>query len=107
MDKLKEVIDTDDDVMIYIGRDNCPSCKEFYPYLEELAYDADFFVLYYNTAPDRIERKQKMLRTLEEINVFTVPSVVVRSENAYYVFDEDITIEDLKKECTKLLKGEL
>lgn len=104
LNKLQEVVDSEDDMILYVGRDSCPSCKAFYPKLEELTYDANCFILYYNTEPDRIERKQKMLHTLEVINVFTIPSIVVRIDNQYYVYEEEILNENFEDEFIELLQ---
>lgn len=38
-----------------------------------------------------------MLETLEQISVFTVPSLVVKKDNEYHVFDEGVSKEDIVK----------
>ena len=92
---LQEIIESEEDAVIYVGRESCPSCQEFYPQLEELACSVNKVICYYNTEQDRIERKNKTLETLEQISVFTVPSLVVKKDNEYHVFDEGVSKEDI------------
>ncbi len=94
---LQEIIESEEDAIIYVGRESCPSCQEFYPQLEELVCSVNKVICYYNTEQDRIERKNKMLEMLEQISVFTVPSLVVKKDNVYHVFDEGISDRDIIK----------
>lgn len=63
-------------VFIYIGRDDCPDCKELSPKLQKINKSQNLNLLYYSTSQDRKERPDKMYAFLDEIKVDEVPMIL-------------------------------
>ena len=91
LESLKDFIASKQSGIIYIGRNSCPDCKDFYPKLEQIIshYNQDIF--YYNTAIDRESRKEEMLNVLNELEVEFIPIILVFNKGEIeYKFTDDI-----------------
>lgn len=76
LDNLNDIIKSKKSQLIYIGRPNCPYCKNFDARLGEYLTNNNKTILYYNTIYDRENNNIEMTSTLNKLNVQTVPSIV-------------------------------
>ena len=65
--------------LLYVGRSDCPECREFEPMLEKIAKENDVFVAYYDTLSDR--KKADFDQKMNMLKVKSVPAVVVIGNN--------------------------
>lgn len=85
----------EDNVFIYVGRDDCPDCEAFSPKLQTIIKEEEISVLYYSTTKDREERPDEMYALLDEAKVTEVPvmlEVVNGRISASYTGDEFLTL---------------
>lgn len=62
---------------LYIGRDDCPDCQKVLPELTVLNRKNHLRILYYSTSRDRESRPEQMYEVLGELQVDSVPMVLV------------------------------
>lgn len=75
-DELKELEKkSDHNRLVYIGREDCPTCQKFKPEIAAVAYNNDFIVYYYNTTKDRQEADFD--DKIKHLKIDRVPSVLI------------------------------
>ncbi|TCK98281.1 hypothetical protein EDC19_0701 [Natranaerovirga hydrolytica] len=73
LEKLEQIIDTEDQSLIYIGRPSCPVCEYIRPYFIHYIDTENIEVFYYDTSQDRNSRPEKINEILGSINVESIP----------------------------------
>ena len=79
LEEFEQILDTaavNEDVLVYVGRDSCPTCTVVYPLLKDVVNENELNLLYYSTEPDRDERPEAMNAFLKTVGVDYVPKVV-------------------------------
>ncbi|HCZ38962.1 MAG TPA: hypothetical protein DHV18_05975 [Brochothrix thermosphacta] len=75
-DELKELEKkSDHNRLVYIGREDCPTCQKFNSDVAAVAYNNDFIVYYYNTTKDRQEADFD--DKIKHLKIDRVPSVLI------------------------------
>ncbi|WP_220709456.1 hypothetical protein, partial [Brochothrix thermosphacta] len=75
-DELKELEKkSDHNRLVYVGREDCPTCQKFKPEIAAVAYNNDFIVYYYNTRKDRQEADFD--DKIKHLKIDRVPSVLI------------------------------
>ena len=75
-DELKELENkSDHNRLVYVGREDCPTCQKFKPEIAAVAYNNDFIVYYYNTTKDRQEADFD--DKIKQLTIDRVPSVLI------------------------------
>ena len=75
-DELKELEKkSDHNRLVYVGREDCPTCQKFKPEIAAVAYNNDFIVYYYNTTKDRQEADFD--DKIKHLKIDRVPSVLI------------------------------
>lgn len=80
-------------IFIYVGRDNCSECQAFYPKLSSLTAQYQVEVKYYNTLADRETRRNEMMQILDNLNVTSVPVLIVLKDGTILTSVEGDNIE--------------
>ncbi|MGO3374848.1 hypothetical protein [Brochothrix thermosphacta] len=75
-DEVKELEKkSDHNRLVYVGREDCPTCQKFKPEIAAVAYNNDFIVYYYNTTKDRQEADFD--DKIKHLKIDRVPSVLI------------------------------
>lgn len=80
--ELKDVLQSDEDSVIYFGRRSCPLCEQILPDLLDYLAAENIIAKYYNTSLDRDSNIEQMQEVLAAIPVNEVPLVVVIKDGA-------------------------
>lgn len=83
---------------VYIGREDCPACKDIFPKLEMYLYSNQKSILSYSTIEDREDNLEKLMEVLDALGVDAVP-VVLEIEDG--IVTEAYFVEDIEKRYIK------
>lgn len=78
--ELKDVLQSDEDSVIYFGRRSCPLCEQILPDLLDYLAAENIIAKYYNTSLDRDSNVEQMQEILATIPVNEVPLIVVTKD---------------------------
>lgn len=82
LDELRKDIDSDDEIMIYIGREDCKECQKFEKKFEKILKQVYTEMPTYYTSKDREgDRREEMYNLLEKYRINSVPCVIVVKES--------------------------
>lgn len=108
-DELKELEKkSDHNRLVYVGREDCPTCQKFKPEIAAVAYNNDFIVYYYNTTKDRQEADFD--DKIKHLKIDRVPSVLIVGKGKVTNITDKITDSeelDAKFEYLDENKGKL
>ena len=78
LEDFQEIVATtgEYEVLVYIGRDSCPTCNLIYPTLCDISQKHGLNIRYYSTEPDRDTRPDEMTAFLDTLGIKHVPTVV-------------------------------
>lgn len=80
IDRISTVLDSKEDIVLYIGRTDCPFCQEVLPNIRKHAYYQEEKIYYYNTSADRNYNSAYLNNILEQLQVREVPVILYISE---------------------------
>lgn len=106
--ELSRVLENSGTTFVYIGRPTCPVCAELEPVLNDVLYELDQTIYYFNTDEAYQEDADIMASLLDPLEVMSVPAII-------YIVDGELidklqglqTFEDLQLFFTKYLENEL
>lgn len=87
-------ISSGDHTIIYVGRPTCEQCVEFEIELKAFLETERESMYYFNTDENQLIKEQ----VIKEYNLISVPSLVVLTENDFYVITDpnnDVILEEL------------
>lgn len=75
LEKLKKRIDNEETFWLYIGKNSCPDCREYYPNLVKYINNQEKDIFYFNTHV-KISQKATMVQFLGEYKIYEIPTIV-------------------------------
>lgn len=99
LDELQRDLSSTNEILIYIGRDDCKQCKEFETRLESILEQYNTEIPAYYTTQDREgSRSGEMYSILDKYNIGSVPIVLlVRDSDILKIWDNPIEqLEEIK-----------
>lgn len=82
LDELQTDINSDDETLIYIGREDCKECKIFESKFEEILKQYYTEMPTYYTSEDREgERREEMYELLDNYNIENVPCIILAKQS--------------------------
>lgn len=81
LNELSKADLTQTSAIYYIGRDDCPACREFYPSLMELSTKYQKKIYYYNTQQDRNDNSTSLRYVLQKYEIDEVPVILIFDGN--------------------------
>ena len=81
LNELSKANLTQTSAIYYIGRDDCPACREFYPSLMELSTKYQKKIYYYNTQQDRNDNSTSLRYVLQKYEIDEVPVILIFDGN--------------------------
>lgn len=79
--EYRELLNNNQEKLIYIGRPTCPSCQKEMPVLKELLNDMDVKAYYFNTDKAKKKDLDDFNKFKEEINLQYVPTIIYYDED--------------------------
>ena len=87
-----------EEMIFYMGRDDCAECVKIHPHLREMAQKYDVEVLYYNTLLDRETNPDALQNILDYYQIDAVPTILVmRNQEIIARFTTEKAAADLGK----------
>lgn len=81
-DELQADIHSDEEIMIYVGREDCGKCKEFEEEFEKILEQYDTEIPAYYTTQDRFqERRKEMYQYLDRYHIEKVPVIILTQDS--------------------------
>lgn len=99
LDEFQKDLSSNNEILIYIGRDDCKQCKEFENNMEKILEQYYVEIPAYYTTQDREgSRSEEMYNILDMYKIESVPAVVlVRDSNIVKIWDNPIEqLEEIK-----------
>lgn len=103
--RANEMIDSNEEFFIFIGRPTCEWCRKVAPSLQEAASSIGVEVFYLDSTDSESDELLADFRARYEVE--TVPAVLhFRHEGDYVTLDVDVTSDTLRDDLRQLLKDE-
>lgn len=74
--QIVSMMNQQDDFLLYVGRDSCPDCQNFYPDFENEVLNSDSTVFTYDTEVPA-SKKSEMREFIHSLGIEEIPSVIV------------------------------
>lgn len=72
---IEQLIESDENIILYIGRETCPACRDFVPILYDYSNNNDINVYYLDSTETDKDKELKKFR--DDNNIMYVPSLMV------------------------------
>lgn len=72
---IEQLIERDENFLLYIGRETCPACRDFVPILHDYSNNKDIIVYYLDSTETDKDKELKKFR--DDNNIMYVPSLMV------------------------------
>lgn len=72
---IGQLIDSDENIILYIGRETCPACRDFVPILYDYSNNNDINVYYLDSTETDKDKELKKFR--DDNNIMYVPSLMI------------------------------
>lgn len=72
---IEQLIDSDENIILYIGRETCPACRDFVPILYDYSNNNDINVYYLDSTETDKDKELKKFR--DDNNIMYVPSLMI------------------------------
>lgn len=72
---IEQLIDSDENIILYIGRETCPACRDFVPILYDYSNNNDINVYYLDSTETDEDKELKKFR--DDNNIMYVPSLMI------------------------------
>ncbi len=92
------ITNDDEEMIFYMGRDDCEACLEIHPALRSLSQRFHVKIYYYNTLLDRDTNPAKLQEVLDKYQIKSVPTIlVIRGSEILERFSSPHAADDLEK----------
>lgn len=72
---IEQLIYSDENIILYIGRETCPACRDFVPILYDYSNNNDINVYYLDSTETDKDKELKKFR--DDNNIMYVPSLMI------------------------------
>lgn len=72
---IEQLIESDENIILYIGRETCPACRDFVPILYDYSNNNDINVYYLDSTETDKDKELKKFR--DDNNIMYVPSLMI------------------------------
>ena len=72
---IEQLIDSDENIVLYIGRETCPACRDFVPILYDYSNSNGINVYYLDSTETDKDKELKKFR--DDNNIMYVPSLMI------------------------------
>lgn len=103
---LTQLLDSEEDFILYIGRPTCSTCEELTPILKKQVKELRQVVYYYNTDNARQENNEEMTELIGALDVKLVPTILYLNNGTIDEKKEGIQTEDELKQFLEMNRVE-
>lgn len=72
---IEQLIDSDENIILYIGRETCPACRDFVPILYDYSNNNGINIYYLDSTKTDKDKELKKFR--DDNNIMYVPSLMI------------------------------
>lgn len=95
VNEVNDLIDKNEDFVLYVGRETCPACVEFVPLMSEIEKNYNIGALYLDSINTDKDEDLKNFR--DKNDIIYVPALLIYKEGEIYIPKIAESYEELEK----------